>query len=59
MAKETVNIRLEGGLWRQARSVAVTQKMTMQDWLTDAITLKLLADGVIPVVLGDGDGKTA
>ena len=46
MAKKIINTVLEEELWLQARSVAVKHGKTMQDWLTDAIILKLKSDGV-------------
>ena len=46
MYRKLINIRLDSDLWLQARSVAVKQGKTMQDWLTEAIIQKLKSDGV-------------
>lgn len=46
MAKKIINTVLDENLWLQARSVAVKQGKTMQDWLTEAIIQKLQSDGV-------------
>jgi hypothetical protein len=44
MAKKVINIKLDDKLWLQARSEAVRQGKTMQDWLTEAIMQKLQLD---------------
>jgi len=46
MHKKLINIRLDSDLWLQARSVAVKQGKTMQDWLTEAIIHELKSEGV-------------
>jgi hypothetical protein len=46
MHRKLINIRLDSDLWLQARSVAVKQGKTMQNWLTEAIVQKLKSDGV-------------
>jgi hypothetical protein len=46
MHRKLINIRLDSDLWLQARSVAIKQGKTMQDWLTEAIIQKLKSDGV-------------
>ncbi len=44
MAKKMINIRLDEDLWNCARSMAVRQGETMQKWLTDAITFKMMIE---------------
>lgn len=46
MTKKLINIRFDEELWREARSEAVKQGKTMQDWLTEAVVQKLKSDGV-------------
>ena len=46
MPRKLINIRLDAGLWLQARSEAVKQGKTMQDWLTEAINQKLQSERV-------------
>jgi len=46
MTKKIINIKLDSKLWLQARSEAVKQGKTMQDWLTKAIIHELKSDGV-------------
>ena len=41
MAKKMINIRLDGDLWKQAKLDAVRQGLTLQDWLTLSIILRL------------------
>ncbi|MCK9599015.1 MAG: hypothetical protein M0R06_08250 [Sphaerochaeta sp.] len=44
MTKKVINIKLDDKLWLQARSEAVKQGKTMQEWLTEAIMQKLQLD---------------
>ena len=46
MVKKIINTVLDENLWLQARSEAVKQGKTMQDWLTEAITQKLQSEKV-------------
>ena len=46
MVKKVINIKLDDELWQQARVEALKHNETMQDWLTEAIILKLKSDGV-------------
>ena len=41
-----VNTKIDPDLWQQARVAALKQGITMQFWLTMAITQKLKSDGV-------------
>lgn len=42
--KKLINTKIDQDLWLQARSEAVKQGITMQDWLTEAIIQKLQSD---------------
>jgi len=44
LTKKIVNIKLDDKLWLQARSEAVKQGKTMQEWLTEAIWQKLASE---------------
>lgn len=41
MAKKIINIRLDEDLWRQAKTDAARQGLTLQEWHTLAIILRL------------------
>lgn len=41
MAKKIINIRLDDDLWKQAKIDAARQGLTLQEWLTLAIILRL------------------
>lgn len=41
MAKKIINICLDNDLWKQAKLDAVRQELTLQEWLTLAIILRL------------------
>lgn len=40
------NIRIADDAWFKARESALRKRVTLQDWLTEAIILKLKSDGV-------------
>lgn len=40
MAKKIINIRLEDSVWELAKQSASLSSVTLQDWITNAITEK-------------------
>ena len=41
MVKKMINIRLDDDLWKQAKVDAARQGLTLQEWLTLSIILRL------------------
>ena len=45
MARKMVNIRLDEKLWHRVKVIATEQRLPMQDWVEQALLLKLYSEG--------------
>ena len=53
MAKKMINIRLDDGVWQQAKVSAAKDGCTLQEWLTSAILAKVKpGEKRVPVEVG-------